>query len=106
MRIEIAGEGANARHAHPLGTLDLLRRPEAVVGEDGITIAMHVVPKRSIQVKRGETRVHLSVEEVFALFHDVTTGLGLSATEIATGLDRIRARRATDGVAQEASQPA
>jgi hypothetical protein len=102
MRIEIAGEGANARFAHPLGELDLLRQPEIVVGEDGITIAIHVVPKRSIQVKRGETRVHLSVEEVFALFHDVTAGLGLDAAEITARLARMRALRAADGVRQEA----
>lgn len=102
MRIEIAGEGANARFAHPLGELDLVRRPEIVVGEEGITIAIHVVPKRSIQVKRGETRVQLSVEEVFALVHDVAAGLGLDGAEILDRIAGIRALRAADGVKQDA----
>ena len=93
MRIEIAGEGANARHAHPLGELDLVRVPSVTLTEEGVLIALHVIPKRAIQVKRGETRVTLSVEEVFALFHDVTAGLGLSPTEVAARLEATRRTR-------------
>jgi hypothetical protein len=93
MRIEIAGEGANARFAHPLGERDLVAQPGFALGPEGVTIAVHVVPKRSIQVKRGETRVTLSVEEVFALFHDVTAALGMDAAAMAGELARIRALR-------------
>lgn len=96
MRIEIAGEGANARHAHPLGELDVARIPSVTLTEEGVLIALHVVPKRAIQVKRGETRVTLSVEEVFALFHDVTAGLGLSPAEIEARLDAVSRARARE----------
>lgn len=99
MRIEIVGEGANARHAHPLGELDLVAQPEAVVAEDGIAIALHCAPRRAIQVKRAETRVTLSVDEVFALFHDVTAGLGLKPAEVKARLDAVRRARATPAAA-------
>jgi hypothetical protein len=94
MRVQIVGEGANARHAHPLGELDLVLQPEAVVAEDGVAIALHCEPRRAIQVKRAETRITLSVAEVFALFHDVTAGLGLGPEEVAARLEAVRRARA------------
>ena len=99
MRIEIAGEGANARHTHKIGACDLVRERAHSVAGDGITLALHFTPARAIQVKRAETRVTLSVEEVFALFDDVISDLGLSWAEVQERLDALRQARRPNGAA-------
>lgn len=99
MRIEIAGAGANARHRHPLGEMDLVRQPALAVAADAVRIGMRCIPARAIQVKRAETTVTLSVEEVFALFHDVTAALALDAAAVQARLEAVRQARAEAGTA-------
>lgn len=94
MRVEISGRGANARHVHVIGERDLRRAPYAghcVAAAGEVTIALAFTPERAIQVKQGETRVRLSIEEVVALFDDLTAVLGLTEAE----LDAARRRRAS-----------
>lgn len=94
MRIEVAGEGANARHVHPIGERDLRRGAADSISAEEVTVAVRFVPARAIQVKRGETRITLSVDEVLALFDDVVTCLDLSWAEVQQRLEDIRRGRA------------
>jgi hypothetical protein len=93
MRIEILGAGHNARHVHPVGAGDLLHAPSHRLAQGSVAIALPCVPRRSIQLRRAETRVTLSVAEVFALFHDVTAELGLTWSEVREGLEAVRRTR-------------
>ncbi len=94
MRVEIAGRGANARYVHVIGERDLIRGPSLPASAEGVTIALEFKPERAIQVKLGETRVHLSVEEVFGLIRHLSAALGLSPAEVRARLETVPLPRA------------
>ncbi len=106
MRVEITGRGANARFVHVIGERDLRDAPYGGPGaaEDGkVTIALGFTAARAIQVKQGETRIRLSIEEVVALFDDLTAVLGLTGEEVEAA--RQRRAAATDAREREGAPP-